>query len=263
VLGDPLRLRQVMLNLVSNAIKYNRRGGSVRVGVSGAGGQVEVLIADTGLGMTREQLDRLFEPFNRLGREHSSIEGTGIGLVLTRQLLELMQGSLEVDSQAGIGTTVRVLLRQADAPAARVAPDSGHGLLPADTDGEPPEGVVLYIEDNPINLLLVEQLLLGWPGIRLVQAEDGHTGIELALALQPDLVLLDMRLPDMSGPQVLKALQGDARTRGLRVVALSASAMPDEVALARSCGAYDYWTKPLDFERFMANLKQLLAVKPA
>ncbi|MBT9525053.1 MAG: response regulator [Rhizobacter sp.] len=259
VLADPLRLRQVLLNLASNAVKYNRKGGSVRVGVKTAADGVVIEIADTGLGMTHEQLDHLFEPFNRLGREHSEIEGTGIGLVLTRQLLVLMQGQLAIESEAGRGTTVRVTLQQAHAASQREGLLARPGAWQGESGAEQPEGVVLYIEDNPINLLIVEQLLLGWPGIRLVQAETGQHGIELAQSLHPDLVLLDMRLPDMSGPQILNAFKADPCTSGLRVVALSASAMPDEVALARSCGAFDYWTKPLDFDRFMADLKRLLA----
>ncbi|MBC7991828.1 MAG: GAF domain-containing protein [Rhizobacter sp.] len=263
VRADPLRLRQVLLNLASNAVKYNRRGGSVRVGVQPADERVVISMVDTGLGMTHEQLDQLFEPFNRLGREHSEIEGTGIGLVLTRQLLALMQGELAVESEAGRGTTVRVTLQQADAASQRGELVTRPAAWQAEPRSKQPEGVVLYIEDNPINLLIVEQLLLGWPGIRLVQAETGQQGLELAQSLQPDLVLLDMRLPDMTGPQILKAFQADPRTSGLRVVALSASAMPHEVALARRCGAFDYWTKPLDFDRFMADLKRLLAVTPA
>jgi PAS domain S-box-containing protein len=260
VMADPVRLRQVLVNLMSNAIKYNRPGGQVRVEVERSGARVEVSVADTGLGMTPEQLDGLFEPFNRLGREHSDIEGTGIGLVLTRQLLLLMDGELEVESEEGEGTTVRVTLVRAEAalplpvpPRAPAGPEAGEA-----GEGEP-EGTVLYIEDNPINLLLVEQLLLRWPGIRLLQAETGEKGIELAQALQPDLVLLDMRLPDMSGPEVLEELGAHERTRGLRVVALSASAMPEEVALAREGGACDYWTKPLDFERFTLDLRRLLS----
>ncbi|MBC7955215.1 MAG: response regulator [Cytophagales bacterium] len=263
VQGDPLRLRQVMLNLLSNAVKYNRPKGSVRIDVQAEGGCALVQIADTGLGMTPAQLDRLFEPFNRLGRENSAIEGTGIGLVLTRQLVTLMEGSLEIESEAGRGTTVKVTLKQGDALSVRGELDASVTGAAGDTTADSPQGVVLYIEDNPINLLLVEQLLLGWSGVRLVQAEDGLRGIELARALHPDLVLLDMRLPDMDGPQVLRALRADPITQDIRVVALSASAMPNEVALARSCGAFDYWTKPLDLERFMADLKRLLAVKPA
>ncbi len=258
VMADPVRLRQVLVNLMSNAIKYNRPGGVVSVEIERAGPRVGVSVADTGIGMTQEQLDSLFEPFNRLGREYSEIEGTGIGLVLTRQLLTLMDGELDVESEEGHGTTVHVTLLRADSaqlPALRVPA----GASAVGDDDDAPEGTVLYIEDNPINLLLVEQLLLRWPGIRLLQAETGEQGIELAQALQPDLVLLDMRLPDMSGPEVLEELRAHHRTRELRVVALSASAMPDEVALARDSGAYDYWTKPLDFDRFTADLKRLLS----
>ncbi|MBL0727150.1 ATP-binding protein [Piscinibacter sp. HJYY11] len=258
VMADPVRLRQVLVNLMSNAIKYNRAGGVVSVEVERTGLRVGVSVADTGIGMTQEQLDSLFEPFNRLGREYSEIEGTGIGLVLTRQLLTLMDGELEVESEEGHGTTVHVTLRRADS-AQPMGPRVPAGSTPGDADEDAPEGTVLYIEDNPINLLLVEQLLLRWPGIRLLQAETGEKGIELAQALQPDLVLLDMRLPDMSGPEVLEELRAHPLTSGLRVVALSASAMPDEVALARDGGAFDYWTKPLDFDRFTADLKRLLA----
>ncbi|MGY4829712.1 ATP-binding protein [Sphaerotilaceae bacterium SBD11-9] len=263
VQGDPLRLRQVMLNLLSNAVKYNRPGGSVNVSLRVTDRQAVIAVTDTGIGMTRAQLDKLYEPFNRLGRESSTIEGTGIGLVLTRQLVNLMQGSLEVESEAGRGTTVRVSLPQGDTLSQRGDLDARSVTQPGALGQDAPQGVVLYVEDNPINLLLVEQLLLPWQGVRLVQAETGEKGIELARALRPDLLLLDMRLPDMDGPEVLKALRADPQTRELRVVALSASAMPDEVALARESGAFDYWTKPLDFERFMADMRRLLAVKPA
>ena len=258
VMADPVRLRQVLVNLLSNAIKYNRPGGVVSIEIERSGPRVGVSVADTGIGMTQEQLDGLFEPFNRLGREYSEIEGTGIGLVLTRQLLTLMDGELDVESEEGHGTTVHVTLMRADA-AQPSAPRALAGSPAHDADEDEPEGTVLYIEDNPINLLLVEQLLLRWPGIRLLQAETGEKGIELAQALQPDLVLLDMRLPDMSGPEVLEELHAHHRTSELRVVALSASAMPEEVEAARDSGAHDYWTKPLDFDRFTADLKRLLA----
>ncbi|MET0335950.1 MAG: ATP-binding protein [Rhizobacter sp.] len=262
VMGDPLRLRQVLVNLITNAIKYNRPEGRVNVVIARVGSTIALSVADNGIGMTRAQLDGLFEPFNRLGRENSVVEGTGIGLVLTRQLLTLMHGTLGINSEEGLGTTVVVTLQKADTAQAQAAAPP-RGPAPASglhDDGEAsPQGVVLYIEDNPINLLLVEQLLLRWPGIRLVQAETGSKGLELARALQPDLVLLDMRLPDLSGPQVLQALRSDDHTRGLRVVALSASAMPEEVALARESGALDYWTKPIDFDLFTADINRLLS----
>jgi PAS domain S-box-containing protein len=258
VAADPVRLRQVMLNVVTNAVKYNRPAGTVHLAVEEAAGRATVVVADTGLGMTRDQLAHLFEPFNRLGRERSGIEGTGIGMALTRQLTELMNGTIEVRSEAGTGTTVRIALPLADsrtAPAARVdtampGADPGAGTHCA--------GTVLYVEDNAINQLIVEQMLARWSGLRLVMADSGERGIALARQLRPDLLLLDMRLPDLSGQQVLDALRADPSTRDLRVVALSASAMPDEVALASERGVLEYWTKPLDLTRFLDGIRRLL-----
>ena len=258
VWGDPVRVRQVLLNVVGNAVKYNRPGGVVRIESAVLATAVQVQVADTGLGMTRDQLDHLYEPFNRLGRERGGIEGTGIGMALSRQLLELMNGAIAVESKAGHGTTVRVTLplplagALPERPAAAVARrDESHGE---------PAGVLLYIEDNPINAMLVEQLLAPWTQLRLAQASDGGQGIELARRLKPDVVLLDMRLPDMDGSKVLEVLRADPATRDLCIVALSASAMPEDIALARRCGASDYWTKPLDADRFLADVRALLPV---
>ncbi|MEQ1685831.1 MAG: PAS domain S-box protein [Burkholderiaceae bacterium] len=258
VWADPIRLRQVMINLLSNAIKYNRRDGSVRVEVLRDAEFTHIEVSDSGLGMTAEQLQHLYEPFNRLGRERDGIEGTGLGLALTRQLVLLMHGNIDVRSEVGAGTTIRVsLLTHAAAPPLNpfAPPPIPQALA---SDDVAPSGVVLYIEDNPVNLLLVEHLLMRWPQVRLTQAETGAAGIAMAGAVQPDLVLLDMRLPDMDGLEVLAALRSDELTSGCRVVALSASAMPDEVTAARKAGAFDYWTKPLDFEHFLGEMKRLL-----
>jgi PAS domain S-box-containing protein len=258
VWADPARLRQVMINLLSNAIKYNRPEGRVEVSVLVADERTLIDVQDNGLGMTAEQLQHLYEPFNRLGRERHGIEGTGLGLALTRQLVQLMHGQIDIESEVGVGTRVRV-----DMPSHQAAPPSDFLPLPpqpelADGADAAPSGVVLYIEDNPVNLLLVEQLLLRWSGVVLVQAENGSDGIAMARTTRPDLILLDMRLPDMDGLAVLAALQRDEATRGCRVVALSASAMPDEVAAARQAGASDYWTKPLDFDHFLREMRRLL-----
>ena len=256
---DPLRLRQVLINLLSNAVKYNRDGGAIDIHLRRDDAGVSIEVVDTGIGMTPEQLSHLYEPYNRLGREREVAEGSGIGLVLTRQLVERMHGRLEIDSEAGRGTQVRVTL-----PAAEVAPGLPETPPPPPApargadDEALPGAVVLYVEDNPVNVLLVEQLLARWPQIGLVHAEDGHAGLELARRLQPDLVLLDMHLPDMSGLQVLAALRSDPATASLGVVALSASAEADDMQRAREAGAIEYWTKPLDMHGFHADVARAL-----
>ncbi len=262
--ADPDRLRQVLLNLVSNAIKYNRPGGWVRLELQRDAFFVHILVRDNGLGMTEEQKAQLFQPFNRLGRERTGVEGTGIGLMLARQLVTLMDGDVAVDSAPDHGTTVRVTLPASDerpAPLPSSAPPPANvASTPADS---PLAGTVLYIEDHPINAALVEQMLARWPGIRLVVAPDGAAGLEQARALHPDMVLLDMQLPDMTGMDVLRRLKADPATRDLAVIALSASAVPTEVAAAREAGAADYWTKPIDFEPFIDGMRKLLAATSA
>jgi PAS domain S-box-containing protein len=254
--GDRTRLRQVLLNLLSNGIKYNRPGGRVEVRLFQENGQTCVDIDDNGIGMTPEQLAHVFEPFNRLGRERTAIEGTGIGLTLTRELVLLMDGRITLNSEPGRGTCVRVHLPDTGAVAAELA--SGPSMPTDEPRHGKSDGVVLYIEDNPVNVLVVRELLAPWGGVRLFSADDGASGIEMARELQPDLILLDMRLPDMDGGQVMKALQSDPRTRELVVVALSASAMPEDVAAAKSAGALDYWTKPLDFKHFVGDVRRVL-----
>jgi len=260
--GDALRLRQALINVLSNAVKYNRDGGAIDIRAGRDGDRVQVEVADTGLGMTPEQLAHLYEPFNRLGREREVAEGTGIGLVLTRQLVERMNGRLEIDSEAGRGTQVRITLPAA-APleggvAAMPPPPSGAGA----TDDLPPL-LVLYVEDNPVNVLLVQQLLARWPQIELVSAEDGQAGLELARRLHPDLVLLDMQLPDMDGLGVLDELRRDPATATLGVVVLSASDHPDDRRRAHAAGAREYWTKPLDLRSFPADVIRAIGRAPA
>jgi CheY-like chemotaxis protein/anti-sigma regulatory factor (Ser/Thr protein kinase) len=265
VLADALRLRQVVINLLSNAIKYNRPGGRVSLKTRCHADRVVIEVTDTGLGMTREQVQHLYEPFNRLGRERGGIDGSGIGLALTRQLVRLMNGELDITSDVGVGTTAQVSLPLAKAgvPAPPIGADMPHAARRSPTDAHAPSGVVLYIEDNPVNVILVEQMLARWEGIRFEHAPDGASGIERARALRPDLVLLDMQLPDMTGDDVLVLLREDEATRRLPVVSLSASAMPDDVKRAREGGATDYWTKPLDLNDFLANVSRLLARSPA
>jgi signal transduction histidine kinase/CheY-like chemotaxis protein len=250
---DPARLRQVMLNLLSNAIKYNRPGGWVRLEVERDPHLVHIIVRDNGLGMSEEQRSQLFQPFNRLGREYTSVQGTGIGLVLVHQLVGLMGGEFTVESRPEEGTMVRVTL-----PARDELPG-----VPAGVEDEAPKhkalcGSVLYIEDNPVNMLLVEQFMSRWPQVRLRTAVDGASGLKLARQHVPDVVLLDMQLPDMDGPELLKQLKADPRTRNIVVVALSANVLADDVDAAQAAGATEYWTKPIDFTAFSAGMARLL-----
>jgi PAS domain S-box-containing protein len=261
--SDATRLTQVVLNLVSNAIKYNRPGGAVRVDVrpppDDAAHAVAIVVADTGIGMTEQQLQGLFQPYNRLGRELEGIPGTGIGLTLSRLLVELLGGTLEICSEAQRGTTATVRL---PAPSGlEPQPPAGAAQAGASTPvlrPREPAGSVLYIEDHPVNAMLVVQLLARWPSVHVEVSTDGQSGLRRAHALQPDLVLLDMQLPDMTGVEVLERLRADPATRDLKVVALSASAMPDEVETARHAGAIAYWTKPIDFDQFLVNVSAQL-----
>ena len=258
VLADPNRLRQVLTNLMSNAIKYNKPGGSVTLEVSAHATEVEVCVVDTGMGMTPQQQTELFQPFNRLGREHSGIEGTGIGLVVTRQLIELMQGRLTVSSEPGRGTRACLTLPRAAGVVAAPAPAPAHAAQQR-LEAADPCGVVLSVEDNPVNQILLEQMFEMWPRVTLLQAEDGASGLAMAQAGQPDLILLDMHLPDMGGMEFLTHLRSDPNTQALRVMVLSASAMPQDVAVVKRAGVVDYLTKPLDRLPFLRRVLALLS----
>ena len=252
--SDPLRLRQVLMNLVSNAIKYNRPGGHVTLDARREGQNVRLQVRDNGHGMSDSQLDKLFQAFNRMGREKTSIEGTGIGLFITKRLVELLGGSLQVQSREGVGTTVTVTLPYVAPTGPRVpAP------RPALAEAAPMAGRVLYIEDNPVNAMLVQHFFAAHPQVALVVADTGEQGLAQAAALQPDLVLLDMQLPDLTGLQVMARLRADARTAGLRVVALSANAMPQDVDAALQAGVEAYWAKPIDFAQLGAGVARILA----
>ena len=255
VTADATRVRQVLFNLLSNAVKYNRAEGSVSVELSERSGELEVVIRDTGIGMTAQQLAHLYEPYNRLGRESGRIEGVGIGMTVTRALVELMHGRISVTSTPDRGTRFAVVLPVA---ATEDATDFEVPSGPLQLEANEVAGLVLSIEDNPVNQLIVEALFSRWPAVQLLSATTGEQGLEMARAYSPDLVLLDMSLPDMGGLEIMARLCADPRTKPPRVLVLSADALPQTVALAREQGAVAYMTKPIDTREFRARVSSLL-----
>lgn len=259
VLADKQRLTQVLLNLLSNAIKYNRSRGSVSVGCSQTGPERLCLsVRDTGIGIAADRLPHLFEPFNRLGAEQSGIEGTGLGLALSRGLVELMEGRITVESTPGSGTTVRVELPAAASRVLRKA-----AALPRPSALATDRHTLLYIEDNLDNVTLIEDVLADCPGIRLLTAMQGGIGLDLAAQHHPDLILLDVHLPDMMGDEFLRRLHADPALAGIPVVVLSADATTYQIARLRALGACDYLTKPLDVEKFLTVIDDVLHPKGA
>jgi hypothetical protein len=261
LLVDPTRLRQVLLNLLTNAVKYNRRGGRVDIEARADGRTVVIEVRDTGRGMNAQQLTHVFEPFNRLGMEREAIEGTGIGLAIVKIYVERMGGMVDVSSTPGEGSRFEVRLPAAVAlqPAAAVSPEPTPLVSAAAPAGH---ARVLYIEDNPVNALIVRELIAQRHDLKLDEAPDGLSGIERARRTSPNLILLDMQLPDIDGMEVLRRLRADASTASIPCIALSANAMPDDIQTALGAGFADYWTKPLDFRVFMNALDSLFG-KPA
>jgi PAS domain S-box-containing protein len=257
--ADHLRMRQVLVNLLGNAIKYNRRGGSATLSWAAIGGErVRISVRDTGHGLTAEQRSHLFEPFNRLGAERTQVQGTGIGLVVTQRLVQLMGGHIEVESVAGTGSCFSVVLPRAHLAAAPALP------LPATPSpaNAATARTVLYAEDNPMNVELVRELMRLRPSYRLVVARDGREALRLAHAEHPDLLLLDMHLGDMTGLELQRRLAADARLATLPFVALSADAMPAPMKAATQAGFAAYLTKPLDVGTFLDCIDRLLGGGP-
>ena len=255
--ADRLRLRQVLVNLLSNAIKYNRRGGSVSVLVGPGPNADETAIAvqDTGQGMTPEQMGHLFEPFNRLGAERSHIEGTGIGLMITRGLVELMGGQLKVSSEVGEGSVFTVVLKlPAGHTRLRVEPGSSDTGSPTHAAGDEGQLCVLYAEDNPTNVMLMKAVMEMRPQWRLVCATSGREALEVALSDPPDLVLLDMHLGDMTGLELLQQMRTHASLAALPSMVLSADALPESQKQAAKAGVLEYLTKPIDVPKFLAAM---------
>jgi PAS domain S-box-containing protein len=255
--ADRTRIKQVMINLLSNAIKYNGAGGSIIVRCVEANAQrVRISVADTGAGLSPEQLAQLFQPFNRLGQHDGFEEGTGIGLVVTKQLVELMGGHIEVDSQVGVGTVFSVEFAASAAPALALDNIDDTSLLRHQLAsrqlGDLP--TLLYVEDNPANLALVEQLISRRGDLKLLTAIDGDLGIELARTYLPDVILMDINLPGISGYGALKRLREDPATAHIPVLALSANAVPRDIEKGLEAGFFRYLTKPIRVNEFMDAL---------
>jgi PAS domain S-box-containing protein len=263
VQADEQRLRQVLLNIGSNGIKYNRAGGQVRWSLEPAGpARVALVIEDDGPGLTPEQLGRLFQPFERLGRETSNIEGTGLGLIIARKLAEEMGGGLAVSSRPGHGTRVRIempTLAQTTADGGESGADSAPSMTLPSTSSERADDRmrVLYVEDNRINALLFEQAFGVLPGIELRVAEDGQQALELAGQWTPDVLVLDAHLPGMSGFEALTALRAVPGLQQAPAYMCSADAMPEDVARAQAAGFAGYWTKPIDIQQVLGELGAL------
>jgi signal transduction histidine kinase/AmiR/NasT family two-component response regulator len=258
--ADRTRVKQVLINLLFNAIKYNRPDGSVAVeGALVPPRWFRVSVRDTGVGLAPEQVEQLFQPFNRLGQEGGAEEGTGIGLVVTKRLVEAMGGRIGANSVLGEGSVFWIEFELAAAPQFALAEiDPAIAATPTAADGSPPR-TVLYVEDNPANLELVEQLVARRPDLRLLSAADGNLGVEYARAYLPEVILMDINLPGLSGVEAMKILHAGATTAHIPIIALSANAVPRDIEKSLEAGFFNYITKPIKVNEFMHALDVALA----
>ncbi len=253
--ADRTRVKQVLINLLSNAIKYNKVGGTVVVScTANAPGRIRISVKDTGEGLTADKLTQLFQSFNRLGQEANDEEGTGIGLVVCKRLIELMGGVIGVESTVGKGSVFWIDLNLTAKPQTAAGTAEPPAIAHARLQTHSPQRTLLYVEDNPANLMLVEDLMARRPDIRLLSARDGYSGIEIARASLPDVILMDINLPGISGIRALKILAEDPITRHIPVVALSANAMPRDIEKGLEAGFFRYLTKPIKVNEFMDTL---------
>jgi signal transduction histidine kinase/ActR/RegA family two-component response regulator len=259
LLADRTRLKQVLLNLLSNAIKYNREAGAVVVGCQQLTPErLRIAVQDTGMGLRADQMDGLFQPFNRLGQEAGAQEGTGIGLVVTRRLVELMNGTIEVSSSPGVGSVFTIELGTTAPLGTSAGAVSAAEPAAAIEEGGAPH-LLLYVEDNPANLRLVEEIVRFRPDLRLLAAGDGPLGLSLARAHHPEIILMDLNLPGMSGLEVLAQLQREPELRAIPVIALSANAMQRDIERGIAAGFFRYLTKPIDIDKFNEVIDLTLA----
>jgi PAS domain S-box-containing protein len=262
VLADRTRLKQVLINLLSNAIKYNRKQGTVVVDcIQSTRERIRVSIRDSGPGLSAEQLAQLFQPFNRLGQEVGGEQGTGIGLVVAKRLVELMRGVIGVESSVGAGSLFWFELTSVPEPRLSTeAQPAALGRTPVRRAEQ--ARTLLYVEDNPANLKLVEQIIARQAGIRLITAVNGETGIEMAQASRPDVILMDINLPGMSGFEALKILRSHPGTAHIPVIAISANAMPRDIEHGLKAGFFRYITKPIKVDAFLEAIDVVAAPTP-
>jgi CheY-like chemotaxis protein/anti-sigma regulatory factor (Ser/Thr protein kinase) len=262
VVADRTRLRQILLNLLSNAVKYTVESDEVRVASTvDDAGQVHVSVSDHGPGLSTDQQAQLFQPFNRLGQEHGGVPGTGIGLVISRQLAQLMGGDISVSSSVGSGSVFVLRLVGADAataPLLHAVPGGSSASAVKTVQGARP-GHVIYIEDNLVNIEIMRDILGFRPSLTLHTERLAAAGLAAVRLRRPDLVLLDLRLPDLPGLEVLRQLKSDAGTARIPVVIVSASALEDDINATLTCGAADYVAKPLDVGAVLSVVDRLLA----
>jgi CheY-like chemotaxis protein len=259
VFADRTRLQQVLVNLLSNSIKYNRTNGSVTVDcASQPPGQVRISVRDTGMGMAPERLEHLYQPFNRLGQEAGLEQGTGIGLVVTKRIVEAMRGTIGVESKVDVGTTFWIDLAEAEAAQFDRENSTAPSTRCVHANDSVPTHTVLYVEDNPANLKLVERLIARRADLTLLTAGTGDLGIELARTHQPDVILMDINLPGISGTKALALLQQETATARIPVVALSANASPRDIERGLAAGFLKYLTKPIKVAELMATLDLIL-----
>ena len=244
---DRSRLGQVLLNLLSNAIKYNQSGGKVSVSTSVVrNGFLRFSVVDTGLGIPKQKQENIFEPFNRLGREAGDIQGTGIGLTITKQIIDLTGGYIGFESEEGVGSTFWIdipIANEGDGNNDTVHTSDVANIAPIDMSSE---GVILYVEDNPANLRLMEAVIDRFDGMTLKSAINAEIGLGMAREILPDLILMDINLPGMDGIEALSELRKDEKTKAIPVIAITAAAMPHEKELGAKVGFEAYITKPIN-----------------